>query len=141
MAQFAKKKKQSINRELLVGGGAIVLMLPLIMLAVMGAVLGTIVGFVLLTLKDTEVTTLTALMTLMIYGIFTAIFGVLLWRITHRIRVLFYRKQDLKTEQARVAYLVDTSSAIDRLKDQNLSNDNQQKSPTEKPHQGYESSY
>ncbi len=31
-----KKKKQSINRELFIGGGAIFLMLPLITLAIIG---------------------------------------------------------------------------------------------------------
>jgi len=120
----AKKKKQSINRELIVGGGAIVLMFPLIALAVIGAVLGTIVGFALLSFTD--VTAISALVMLLIYGMFTMIFGVLLWRITQRIRLLVHRKQDLKAEQERVANFVDTTSAVDRLKDQNLSSESSQ---------------
>ena len=134
-----KKKKRSINRELLVGGGAIALMFPLIALAIIGAVLGTLVGFALLTL--TEVTAGAALLMLVIYGIFTAIFGVLLWRIAQRIRLLSHRKQDIKAEQERVSHLTDTTAAEARLKDHDLSSEEEQKSPIEKSNQGYESSY
>ncbi len=63
---------------------------------------------------------------LLTYGFFTIVFGVILWRVIQRIRLLFQRKQDLKAEQNRVAEFVDTASAERRLKAHGVSRDYQQ---------------
>lgn len=139
MTQSPKKKKQNINRELFVGGGAMVLMLPLIALAIIGTLIGFFVGVLLVTLQD--VPSQQALTMFTTYGLFMAIFSVLLWRIAQRIRLLFNRKQHLKAEQERVSHLIDTTSADERLKEQDLSQDTQQKSPIEKSVRGRESSF
>jgi len=123
-SQIAKKKKRSINRELFIGGGAIVLMFPIIALAVIGALLGAFVGFALLSFS--EVTAITSLTLLLTYAFFTVVFGVILLRISQRVQLLLQRKQDLKAEQKRVATLIDTSSVINRLKEHDLSTDSDQ---------------
>jgi hypothetical protein len=139
MTQSAKKKKQSINRELIVGGGAILLMLPIIAFAILGALLGVFMGFALLSFQ--EVTTITALALFITYAFFTVVFGLLLWRVTKRIMLLLNRKKNLKAEQHRVAHLMDATSAEERLKERDLAPDWEQKSPIEKPIGGHESTF
>jgi hypothetical protein len=118
MNPSTKKNKQTINRELFVGGGAILLMLPIIMFAIFGAMMGALVGIALFTFTD--VTPITALILFTVYTTFLLIFGVVFWRVLWRIRLLFQRKHHIKAEQERIAHLIDTSSAEKRLKDYDL---------------------
>jgi|GEM_PF-1874850 len=142
MAQLAKKKKRNINRELRVGGCIAIFTSPLIVLAFVLGIYGFLIALErFISNSSLNYTPPVSLSMMVGFGVLCLILMGTGYKFIQRFRALIQVQQHLKTEQERVAQLVDTSSAVDRLKDRDLSHAIQQESPTEKSNRGYESSF
>jgi hypothetical protein len=117
MTYSAKKKKQAINYELRLGSCTIFLMLPIIAFGIFGAMMGAVS---LLTSQEITATIAIGVILFMTSAFFSIVYGMIIWHNARHIWRLFRRKQDLKAEQKRIAHLIDTSSAENRLKDYDL---------------------
>jgi len=119
MMSIGKKKKQNINRELIVGTGALALILPMMLTAVTFSIVGVAMGILLLLWSD-DTSTTEALHMMLVYGSSLLVFAVGIRLFIRRYRLLLNRRQALQNENERVAELLDTTSAEQRLSEQLL---------------------
>ncbi len=126
MNPTSKKKKQNINHELRFGGCAVLVMSPLIFFAFIMSIAGMF-SFILSVIGETSpYTSATDLRLRAILGIIAIIYIVIGIKFRARLQELWKARTYLKTEQERVANLIDTSSAEHRLKEHHLSDENKQ---------------
>lgn len=114
MSVIAKKKQQNINRELILGTGAIALVFPMMFTAITFSVIGVAFGIMLL-LGSNDVPTTSALSMVLVYGSVLLIFAFSLRLFIKRFYTLLNRKRALENEQQRVADILDTTGAVGRL--------------------------
>lgn len=120
------KKKKSINHELRLGGCTIFVMSPLIFFAFSMSMIG-LFSFILSVIGETNpYTSATDLRLRAILAIIAIVYIVIGIRFRARLQELWKAKTYLKAEQARVANLIDTSSAEHRLKEHHLSDETKQ---------------
>lgn len=114
MSVIAKKKQQNINRELILGTGAIALIFPMMFSAITFSVIGVAFGILLL-LGSNDVPTTSAMTMVLVYGSVLLIFAFSLRLFIKRFYTLLNRKRALENEHQRVADILDTSGAVGRL--------------------------
>lgn len=113
MTATSKKKKQTIRREVGLGGCAVILMSPLILLAVLVTFLGIVVSIEFMIDGNIEA----GLQALLINAIAMSIFVIIGTLYLRRLRELYRRGRYLSIEQERVNNMLDTASAEKRLAD------------------------
>jgi hypothetical protein len=136
----AKKKKQNINHELRLGGCAVLFMSPLIFIAFGMSIIGFLSLIISLIGASSPTYNGTDMWLKVMLGLTTAIYLTVGVKFIQRFRELYRMRYILKTEQERVAHMIDTSSAESRLKDHDLGLE-QQKSPIDKPNRGHKYSF
>lgn len=117
---MSKTKKQNINRELLLGGTLLTLIIPLVLLMVVFTVAGVVAGSYLALAMDGFSSV--GLSMVAVYGAFLLTFGWLFWRIGKRAWHLIQRKRDIIAEQERVSSLMGDIAAERRLREHDLDN-------------------
>jgi len=141
MNPSAKKKKQNINHELRFGGCTVLLLSPIIFYTFIISING-LFSFVLNLIGETdEYLTDIEIFWNTLLALISIIFIVVGIKFIKRLWTLRQIGNHLRSEQACVATLMDTTYAEDRLHDHDLSDLTQQKSPTEKLNRGSQSSF
>ena len=138
MNPSTKKKKQNINHELRLGGCAVLFMSPVIFLAFSLSIIGFLSLIISLIGASSPYYNGTDMWLKAMLGLTTAIYMTVGIKFIKRFRELYRMRYILKAEQERVAHMIDTSSAENRLKDHDLELE-QQESPIEKLNQGHQS--
>jgi|GEM_PF-2989138 len=119
MSPQGKKKQQHINRELVIGTGVIALIFPIMLMAMTFSVIGVVSGLLML-LGTAGAYASTALSMIVVYGVFLLIIGFAVRLFVNRYRLLLSRKQALQAEDKRITDMLDTTFAVGRLAERDI---------------------